>query len=222
MRLMNEANFIGVFVGIESPDPSTLIAMRKKQNTRRDIAQSVHRIYAAGLYVTAGFILGFDSEQGSVADAIVELIEEAAIPVCMVGLLYALPNTQLTRRLASEGRLHRIFCWDPAAGMDQCTQGLNFDTLRPRQEILSDYKHVLERSLRTRCLCQTASTFGIVCSENQTRIVKCVRTIHGADLADWRSSIGLCPDCRGHRIFSGERSFNVHRQIHNGHGLSSC
>jgi radical SAM superfamily enzyme YgiQ (UPF0313 family) len=145
MRSMNRANFIGVFVGIESPDPETLIAMRKKQNTRRDIAKSVHKIYAAGLYVTAGFILGFDSEKGSVADAIVELIEEAAIPVCMVGLLYALPNTQLTRRLASEGRLHPNLLLDPAAGMDQCTQGLNFDTLRPRHEILSDYKLVLER-----------------------------------------------------------------------------
>ena len=146
LRLMNEANFIGVFVGIESPDSSTLIAMRKKQNTRRDIAQSVHRIYAAGLYVTAGFIIGFDSERGSVADAVIELIEEAAIPVCMVGLLYALPNTQLTRRLASEGRLHADLLLDhPAVGMDQCTQGLNFDTLRPRREILSDYKHVLEK-----------------------------------------------------------------------------
>jgi len=146
LRLMNEANFIGVFVGIESPDTSTLIAMRKKQNTRRDIAQSVHRIYAAGLYVTAGFIIGFDSEQGSVADAIVELIEEAAIPVCMVGLLYALPNTQLTRRLATEGRLHAdMLLLDPALGMDQCTQGLNFDTLRPRREILLDYERVLEK-----------------------------------------------------------------------------
>lgn len=132
-------------MGIESPDPATLIAMRKKQNTRRDIAESVHKIYTAGLYVTAGFILGFDSEKGSVADAIVELIEEAAIPVCMVGLLYALPNTQLTRRLAREGRLHPDLLLDPAAGMDQCTQGLNFDTLRPRNEILSDYKLVLER-----------------------------------------------------------------------------
>src|SRR5271170_6944661 len=145
LRLMNEANFAGVFVGIESPDSATLVAMRKKQNTRRNIAQSVHRIYAAGLYVTAGFIVGFDSEKGSVADPIVQLIEEAAIPVCMVGLLYALPNTQLTRRLASEGRLHDDLLWDPAAGMDQCTQGLNFDTLRPRSEILSDYKRVLEK-----------------------------------------------------------------------------
>ena len=44
LRLMNEANFIGVFIGIESPDTDTLIAMRKKQNTRRNIAQSIHRI----------------------------------------------------------------------------------------------------------------------------------------------------------------------------------
>jgi radical SAM superfamily enzyme YgiQ (UPF0313 family) len=145
LRLLNEANFIGVFVGIESPDTSTLIAMRKKQNTRRNIAQSVHKIYAAGLYVTAGFIIGFDSERGSVADGIIELIEEAAIPVCMVGLLYALPNTQLTRRLASEGRLHAELLGDGIVGMDQCTQGLNFDTLRPRSEILSDYKRVLEK-----------------------------------------------------------------------------
>ena len=108
LKLMNEANFVGVFVGIESPDPDTLNMMRKKQNTRRNIAESVHRIYAAGMFVTAGFIVGFDSEKGSIADAMVELIEDAAIPIAMVGLLYALPNTQLTRRLARDGRLYAL------------------------------------------------------------------------------------------------------------------
>ena len=63
---MREANFFGVFVGIESPDTETLIAMRKKQNTRRSIAESVHKIYAAGIFVTAGFIVGFDSEKAVV------------------------------------------------------------------------------------------------------------------------------------------------------------
>jgi len=33
-------------------------------------------------------------------------IEDATIPVNMFSLLYALPNTQLTRRLEREGRLH--------------------------------------------------------------------------------------------------------------------
>ena len=145
LKLMTEANFIGVFVGIESPDPATLVAMRKKQNTRRSIPDSIHRIYAAGLFVTAGFIVGFDSEKESMADAMVELIEEAAIPVCMVGLLYALPNTQLTRRLEKEGRLHPDHEREDIKSADQCTMGLNFETLRPRREILGDYVSILQR-----------------------------------------------------------------------------
>lgn len=145
LKLMSQANFVGVFVGIESPDTATLIAMRKKQNTRRSIAQSIHKLYAAGLFVTAGFIVGFDSETRSVADAMVELIEEAAIPVCMVGLLYALPNTQLTRRLEKEGRLYPHPERKDLKSADQCTMGLNFATLRPRQEILADYVRILER-----------------------------------------------------------------------------
>jgi radical SAM superfamily enzyme YgiQ (UPF0313 family) len=148
LMLMNRANFVGVFVGIESPDPATLVAMRKKQNTRRNIAESIHTIYAAGLFVHAGFIIGFDSETQSAADAMVELIEEAAIPVCMVGLLYALPNTQLTRRLEKEGRLHPPHERKDRHGIvgaDQCTLGLNFETLRPREEVLADYVHILKR-----------------------------------------------------------------------------
>src|SRR4029077_5278757 len=143
LMLLNRANFVGVFVGIESPDTATLIATRKKQNTRRTIAQSVNKIYAAGLFVHAGFIVGFDSEKESMANAMVDLIEEAAIPVCMVGLLYALPNTQLTRRLEKEGRLHPPVQREDVKSADQCTMGLNFETLRPRQEILADYVHIL-------------------------------------------------------------------------------
>jgi hypothetical protein len=145
LQMMRAANFFGVFVGIESPDPETLVAMKKKQNTRRDLVASIHKIYAAGMFVTAGFILGFDSEKASVSDAVVEFIEDSAIPMCMVGLLYALPDTQLTRRLANKGRLHPDHDVAATTGGDQCTTGLNFDTLRPLRDILEDYKRVLER-----------------------------------------------------------------------------
>jgi hypothetical protein len=97
------------------------------------------------MFVTAGFIVGFDNEKAAMADAMIELIEDAAIPVAMVGLLYALPNTQLTRRLAKEGRLHELPEMAPLDFADQCTNGLNFDTLRPRREILEDYRRVLDR-----------------------------------------------------------------------------
>jgi len=149
LELMRAAKFMAIFVGIESPDPDVLAAMQKKQNTRRNIAESIHRIYAAGIAVVGGFIVGFDNEKRSVADDLVELIEEAAISVAMIGLLVALPSTQLERRLAREGRLHTLDHTEIEEEFlqgDQCTQGLNFDTLRPREEVLGDYRAVVARA----------------------------------------------------------------------------
>jgi hypothetical protein len=146
LGMMRDANFFAVFVGIESPDTETLVAMQKKQNTRRSIEASIHKIYDAGILVVAGFILGFDEEKDGVAEPMVACIEEAAIPACMIGLLYALTNTQLTRRLQREGRLHAGYdlVGEKIDG-DQCTAGLNFTTKRPRREILQDYVTVLQR-----------------------------------------------------------------------------
>jgi radical SAM superfamily enzyme YgiQ (UPF0313 family) len=144
LALMRDANFFGVFVGIESPDEETLKQMRKKQNTRRSIPESVHRIYAHGMFVFAGFIVGFDGEKSSVARPMIELIEEAAIPIGIVGLLYGLANTQLGRRLKKEGRLHAGHDVQAEGTGDQCTIGLNFETLRPRHEILTDYRNILD------------------------------------------------------------------------------
>jgi radical SAM superfamily enzyme YgiQ (UPF0313 family) len=144
LSLMRRCGFFGIFTGIETPDAEALLSVNKKQNLGRDIAANIHKIYQAGIFVNAGFIIGFDAEKKSVAQEMIRCIEELAIPVCMVGLLYALPDTQLSRRLHQEGRLHpdsgRVGNDDAA---DQCTSGLNFDTLRPRLEILQDYRTVL-------------------------------------------------------------------------------
>jgi radical SAM superfamily enzyme YgiQ (UPF0313 family) len=145
LALMKGANFFAVFVGIETPDPAALVEAHKMQNTRRDIAESIRKIHRAGIFVNAGFIIGFDAERASVADAMVDCIEATAIPVCMVGLLYALPGTRLERRLKSEGRLRGDTYLAQEDDADQCTSGLNYETRRPRQEMLSDYRKVLER-----------------------------------------------------------------------------
>ena len=148
LDLLRQANFFLIFIGIESPDPETLRLMQKKQNTRRSIPDSVHRVQKAGIVVIGGFIVGFDNEKAGVGDGIVQLIEDSAIPVAMAGLLYALPNTQLSRRLEREGRLHPGGDVVNSKGLlgDQCTSGLNFDTKRPRVEVLADYREVVARA----------------------------------------------------------------------------
>jgi radical SAM superfamily enzyme YgiQ (UPF0313 family) len=145
LALMKAANFFAIFVGIETPDPAALVAAHKMQNTRRDIAESIRTIHRAGIFVNAGFIVGFDAEEASVADAMVACIEATDVPVCMVGLLYALPGTRLARRLAAEGRLRDDAHAVRHDDADQCTSGLNFQTTRPREEILADYREVLTR-----------------------------------------------------------------------------
>jgi radical SAM superfamily enzyme YgiQ (UPF0313 family) len=131
-----DANFFAVFIGIESPDTDTLISMQKKQNTRRSLVDSVHRIYQAGMLVIAGFIVGFDTEKASVAGGD-DRLHRRDRPVAMVVLLTALPNTQLTEK---EGRL---LSSKPGMG-DECTARLNFTALRPRRDVLADFGDILK------------------------------------------------------------------------------
>ena len=144
LEMMRDVGFFAIFVGIESPDEKTLTAMQKRQNTRRSIVDSIQKIYDHGIFVNAGFIIGFDSEQGRVAQGLIDCIEETAIPASMAGMLYALPNTQLSRRLKKEGRLHEHYDVQPDGETDQCTAGINFVPCRPREEILRDYLAVVE------------------------------------------------------------------------------
>ena len=147
MELMQEAGFSWLFVGIETPNEDTLRASQKRQNTRRSIPDSIHKIIRHGLIVNAGYIVGFDGEKEGVAQTILENIEATAIPVNMVGLLFALPNTQLTRRLKTENRLDPAFDIPPVETACQCVAGLNFTTLRPRGDILRDYRRVVQEAL---------------------------------------------------------------------------
>ena len=151
LELMQSVGFFAIFVGIESPDEATLAATQKTQNTKRSLAESIRKIYSYGIFVNSGYIVGFDSERGSIANGMLELIEASAVPVNMIGLLFALPNTQLTRRLEAEGRLLPDFdlVHDQDTG-DQCTTGLNFLTKRPQQEVLEDFRRVVAEAYEPR------------------------------------------------------------------------
>jgi radical SAM superfamily enzyme YgiQ (UPF0313 family) len=105
LEMMRRANFRRVFLGIETPVEESLKEAQKGQNTRRDLLDSVRKIQSYGMEVMAGFIVGFDSDPEDIFERQINFIRESAIPLAMVGLLTALPDTQLWRRLKREGRL---------------------------------------------------------------------------------------------------------------------
>ena len=136
MRMMHDARFESVFLGIETPDESSLATAGKVQNTRNPLDEAVDRITANGIRVMAGFIIGFDGEKGGAGERIVDFVTRTGIPAAMMGMLQALPKTALWDRLEKEGRL--IQDQDAAKGVNQ-TNLLNFKPTRPIRDIANEY-----------------------------------------------------------------------------------
>ena len=136
MRMMHDARFESVFLGIETPDEASLETARKIQNTRNPLDAAVDRITANGLRVMAGFIIGFDGEKAGAGRRIVDFVTRTGIPAAMMGMLQALPKTALWARLEREGRL--IQDEDAAKGVNQ-TNLLNFKPTRPIRDIANEY-----------------------------------------------------------------------------------
>jgi radical SAM superfamily enzyme YgiQ (UPF0313 family) len=139
MQLMKDAGFVSVFLGIETPDELGLIASNKLQNTRRSLLDSVATIQSYGMQVMGGFILGFDTDREDIFDRMVEFIQTSGIPVAMVGLLQAMPGTQLFRRLWREGRI-----LDAGHG-DNTGDKLNFLPNMDAAKLVEGYRSVLKR-----------------------------------------------------------------------------
>ena len=105
LALFRDAGFSWIFIGIETTDTQALKDTRKMQNTREDVLTSVQRIYAHGIDVLAGFIVGFDNDTLETFERQHDFIRDSGIQAAMVGLLTALPRTPLYERVRREGRL---------------------------------------------------------------------------------------------------------------------
>ena len=133
---MVKANFFFVFVGIESPSKEALTEAKKFQNLRIDPLESIRIIQSKGLWVTGGFILGFDSDTADIFEQQKAFIESAAIPWAMAGFLQAPPTTPLYARMKAQGRLLETSTtsnFDPP----------NFKTKLPLPVLLRGFREVL-------------------------------------------------------------------------------
>ncbi|MGD8389408.1 MAG: B12-binding domain-containing radical SAM protein [Desulfobacteraceae bacterium] len=130
MDMMVKAGFDTVFIGIETPNEESLTECNKKQNRNRDLIGSVKLMQRAGLQVTGGFIVGFDSDTPSIFQRQIEFIQKSGIVTAMVGLLNAPPGTRLYERMKEEGRLVDLISGDNVDGTTNILPKMGLDTLR--------------------------------------------------------------------------------------------
>jgi radical SAM superfamily enzyme YgiQ (UPF0313 family) len=134
---MREAGFRRVFLGIETPVAESLKEAQKSQN-RGDLLDSVKKIQSYGMEVMAGFIVGFDNDPIDIFERQIDFIRKSAIPLAMVGLLNALPDTQLWKRLEREGRL----LGEASGNNTVCT--FNFKTRMDPALLIQGYQRIMQ------------------------------------------------------------------------------
>jgi radical SAM superfamily enzyme YgiQ (UPF0313 family) len=133
-KMMVEAGFRKVFIGIETPDEDSLRECDKRQNVGRNLVDDVKRLQHAGLEVQGGFIVGFDHDAPSIFQRQIEFIQKSGIVTAMVGLLQAPPGTRLSDRLRREGRLLEHASGDNVDGTTNIVPIMNLATLRKGYE----------------------------------------------------------------------------------------
>jgi radical SAM superfamily enzyme YgiQ (UPF0313 family) len=130
LKLMVQAGFDTVFIGIETPNEESLAECSKTQNKGRDLVESVKILQRAGLQVQGGFIVGFDHDSPSIFQQQIDFIQKSGIVTAMVGLLQAPLGTRLYERMEKEGRLVSEFSGDNVDGSTNIIPKMGMEPLR--------------------------------------------------------------------------------------------
>jgi radical SAM superfamily enzyme YgiQ (UPF0313 family) len=132
LKLMREASFLGLFVGIETPEADALHAMRKDQNNAVPMMESIKTLNDYGLEVTSGIILGLDTDSDDTESRLKDFIDLSQIPMLTINLLQALPKTPLWDRLNKADRL-----------ADDASLESNVRFLRPYDEVVATWRRCI-------------------------------------------------------------------------------
>jgi radical SAM superfamily enzyme YgiQ (UPF0313 family) len=153
LKLMAQAGFDTVFVGIETPNEDSLAECGKNQNKGRDLVESVKQLQRAGLQVRGGFIVGFDNDSPSIFQQQIDFIQKSGIVTAMVGLLQAPFGTRLYERMQKEGRLVNEFSGDNVDGSTNSVPRMGIEPLR------EGYRKILDQIYAPKLYYERVITF---------------------------------------------------------------
>jgi radical SAM superfamily enzyme YgiQ (UPF0313 family) len=153
MEMMVRAGFDVVFIGIETPHEESLAECSKFQNKNRDLLTSIRNIQRSGLEVQGGFIVGFDNDPLTIFDTQIRFIQKSGVVTAMVGILIALPRTELYERLKKEQRLLEETSGNNTDFSTNFIPKMDYDLL------ISGYKKVLSTLYSPRYYYERVRTF---------------------------------------------------------------
>ena len=144
LELLADANFTGLFIGVETPNRESLTETNKPQKNRADIAQDVKKIQSYGLVIQAGMIVGFDHDDNTIFDQQFDFLQETCVPNPLVNTLKAPIGTKLWVRLHKEGRVVQRRILQSTTSTDEPLTNI-IPKQMTRVELLSGYRDLVQR-----------------------------------------------------------------------------
>ena len=109
VKLLADARFSVIFLGLETISKECLYEVNKGQMACYDPFQVIPRLSSHGIVPFLGLIVGFDHDTAAVFQEIEDFLDKTASPIASISILNAPNNTPLYDRMKAQGRLNEDF-----------------------------------------------------------------------------------------------------------------
>jgi len=105
LKLLRKSGCHALYLGFETTSIDGLKQVGKYQNTRNDYYKTIKKLHDNGLVVLATFILGFDSDDKSCFERLLDFLDKTKLEIALIGVLVPYPGTVLYKKMKEENRL---------------------------------------------------------------------------------------------------------------------
>ncbi|MBU0473888.1 MAG: B12-binding domain-containing radical SAM protein [Bacteroidetes bacterium] len=165
MQEMLEAGFRKIFVGIESLDEEILLQIRKNQNAKRDLVDTINKLHKRGFMINGAFIVGLDNDKPSVFQNIINFVSETSIVLVIVNMLKAPVGTELYDKMLADNRIIKDLDFDENKS--------NLIHKMDKVTLDAGYAMVLEELYSPRSIYKRAKSFLLI--ERSTKVKNGIR-----------------------------------------------
>lgn len=99
LKRMRDSGCIGVFIGLETFSLQALSSQSKVLKSPQFYREAIQKIHKHGIFVEAGIIFGFDTDDVTVFEHTLKALDQIGIDAIQVSILTPLPGTQLFEHL---------------------------------------------------------------------------------------------------------------------------
>ena len=111
LKLLHKSGCEGLFVGFETRSIDALEEIGKTQNIYTNYFESVKKLHDHGITILGAFIVGFDSDDKSCFENLLEFVVASKIDVVDISILTPYPGTVLYERMKAQNRLINDKWW---------------------------------------------------------------------------------------------------------------